>query len=108
MEALQRENRQLRAQLVEVQAKMSRLLASIQGLSDSVSKTLDNAAEKEGGDSEETGEPGNMMIEASNVPEEPDLPAIASMDLEPFDTSILDFDTPVAEHVPGELCNLPR
>ncbi|KAI5460580.1 pyridoxal phosphate-dependent transferase [Mariannaea sp. PMI_226] len=39
--ALQQENKRLRANLVEVQAKLSRLLASIQLMSDDVLKTLD-------------------------------------------------------------------
>ncbi|KAH9238359.1 hypothetical protein K456DRAFT_1746474 [Colletotrichum gloeosporioides 23] len=42
--ALQQENRQLRAQLVEVQTKLSRLMASLQGLNDTVSKTLNDTA----------------------------------------------------------------
>lgn len=44
IEALQRENSVLRAQLVDVQNKMSRLLATVQTMSESVSKTLDEAA----------------------------------------------------------------
>ncbi|KAH7010484.1 hypothetical protein EDB80DRAFT_714937 [Ilyonectria destructans] len=44
IEALQRENSVLRAQLVDVQNKMSRLLATVQSMSESVSKTLDEAA----------------------------------------------------------------
>ncbi|KAJ0330091.1 hypothetical protein COL922a_012631 [Colletotrichum nupharicola] len=42
--ALQQENRRLRAQLVEVQTKLSRLMASLQGLNDTVSKTLNDTA----------------------------------------------------------------
>lgn len=41
MEALQRENSRLRTQLVEVQSKLGRLLATVQSLTDSVSVTLD-------------------------------------------------------------------
>ncbi|KAF7556696.1 hypothetical protein G7Z17_g1192 [Cylindrodendrum hubeiense] len=44
IEALQRENSILRAQLIDVQNKMSRLLATVQTMSDSVSKTLDETA----------------------------------------------------------------
>ncbi|KAK0370444.1 hypothetical protein CLIM01_12194 [Colletotrichum limetticola] len=50
IEELQRENRQLRAQLVNVQARMSRLLANIQGLSDSVSKTLNDTGSRQSED----------------------------------------------------------
>ncbi|KAI8193659.1 hypothetical protein KHU50_012439 [Colletotrichum sp. SAR 10_65] len=42
--ALQQENRQLRAQLVEVQTRLSRLMANLQGLNDTVSKTLNDTA----------------------------------------------------------------
>ncbi|KAH7127413.1 pyridoxal phosphate-dependent transferase [Dactylonectria macrodidyma] len=50
VEALQRENRRLRTQLVEVQSRLGRLLASVQGLTDSVASTLDGGeGEKEGG-----------------------------------------------------------
>ncbi|KAI8210080.1 hypothetical protein K4K52_012729 [Colletotrichum sp. SAR 10_76] len=42
--SLQQENRQLRAQLVEVQTRLSRLMANLQGLNDTVSKTLNDTA----------------------------------------------------------------
>ncbi|KAK7408494.1 hypothetical protein QQX98_009361 [Neonectria punicea] len=49
---LQRENARLRAQLVEVQSKLARLLATVQTLTDSVSVTLDGAADAEGASDE--------------------------------------------------------
>ncbi|KAH7161846.1 hypothetical protein EDB81DRAFT_785629 [Dactylonectria macrodidyma] len=45
-EELQRENSALRTQLVDVQNKLSRLLTTVQGLSDAVAKTLDETAVK--------------------------------------------------------------
>ncbi|KZL77810.1 beta-eliminating lyase [Colletotrichum tofieldiae] len=101
IEALQRENRHLRTQLVEVQTKMSRLLATLQGLNDSVSKTLDVTATNDNencgssDDSEETpAKPSNQnhrqSLHASSLSG-----AYAPMELEPFDTSMLNFDPPL-------------
>ena len=42
IEALQQENRQLRSQLLDVQTKMSKLIASMQTVNDAVAKTLDD------------------------------------------------------------------
>ncbi|TDZ32395.1 hypothetical protein C8035_v012425 [Colletotrichum spinosum] len=95
MEALQRENRQLRTQLVEVQTKLSRLLASLQGISDSVSKTLDETTDngvQTAGDavasencSAKTSRDEEQNIQAATLPVPP-------MDLGPFNGSLPDFD----------------
>jgi hypothetical protein len=90
VEALQKENRLLRQQLIDVQTKMSRMMASVQLLSDSVAKTLDDTAggERERERSEQvngkTGNDEQIVEEAS----------LQSIDLEAFDPSILDFDAP--------------
>ncbi|KAJ4007361.1 hypothetical protein NW766_010045 [Fusarium irregulare] len=60
---------------------MSRLLASVQGLSDSVAKTLDDT--KDGHDS--SGRPDEKDIGRNGD---------AELDLDSFDASILDFDAP--------------
>ncbi|KAK1714321.1 pyridoxal phosphate-dependent transferase [Colletotrichum lupini] len=102
IEELQRENRQLRAQLVDVQARMSRLLATIQGLSDSVSKTLNDTGSQDSKVSEET---EDHTLQPSTYDKKqtcyggPPFPG-PSMQLEPFDTSSLNFDPPLAHH-PG-------
>ncbi|KAK1531724.1 hypothetical protein CPAR01_11373 [Colletotrichum paranaense] len=102
IEELQRENRQLRAQLVNVQARMSRLLANIQGLSDSVSKTLNDTGSQDSKVSEET---EDHTLQPSTYDKKqtcyggPPFPG-PSMQLEPFDTSSLNFDPPLAHH-PG-------
>ncbi|KAI6780683.1 uncharacterized protein J7T54_001187 [Emericellopsis cladophorae] len=44
VEALQKENRMLRQQLVDLQSNMSRMMATMQSLNDSVTKTLDSTA----------------------------------------------------------------
>nr|XP_036578572.1 bZIP transcription factor [Colletotrichum truncatum]KAF6785867.1 bZIP transcription factor [Colletotrichum truncatum] len=101
MDALQEENRQLRAQLVEVQSKMSRLLASIQGISDSVSKTLDDTAKNDSGQFKETNDAVGLSLESSNDKNRQNLHASSftgsSLDLEPFDTSILNFSPPLTQ-----------
>jgi len=59
---------------------MSRLLASVQGLSDSVAKTLDDTKDTSGQpdqDGRDTGRNGD-----------------STLDLDPFDASILDFNAP--------------
>ncbi|KAK1522349.1 uncharacterized protein CCOS01_10061 [Colletotrichum costaricense] len=102
IEELQRENRQLRAQLVDVQARMSRLLANIQGLSDSVSKTLNDTGSQDNKVLEET-EHHPLQLSTYDKKqtdyEGPPFPG-PSMQLEPFDTSSLNFDPPLAHH-PG-------
>ncbi|EXF77898.1 hypothetical protein CFIO01_04152 [Colletotrichum fioriniae PJ7] len=101
IEELQRENRQLRAQLVDVQARMSRLLANIQGLSDSVSKTLNDTG-SQGNKGFEEIEDSSLQLSTYNskqIYEGPGFPG-PSMQLEPFDTSSLKFDPPLAHH-PG-------
>ncbi|OHW99665.1 bZIP transcription factor [Colletotrichum incanum] len=101
IEALQRENRQLRTQLVEVQTKMSRLLASLQGLNDSVSKTLNDTATNDNencgslDDSEKPSPEPSNQDHRQNL-HTPSLPgAYAPMELESFDTSMLNFDPPL-------------
>ncbi|KAK1967028.1 hypothetical protein LY78DRAFT_23798 [Colletotrichum sublineola] len=121
IEALQQENRQLRTQLVEVQTKMSRLLATLQGLSDSVSKTLDDTAAIKEGERMSADDSGKSSTGPSSqdyqqnkhtpLPPEP----YAPMDLEPFDTSMLSFDPPLIlpsmtgqneDHLSSELVNV--
>ncbi|KAG7082292.1 penicillin-binding protein [Colletotrichum scovillei] len=102
IEDLQRENRQLRAQLVDVQARMSRLLANIQGLSDSVSKTLNDTGSQGSKVFEETEDHASQLStydKKQTYDEGPPFPG-PSMQLEPFDTSSLNFDPPLAHH-PG-------
>lgn len=60
MASLQKENRMLRAQLVEVHSKMSRLLTSMEVLTGSVSKILDDSPEHEG--SADTSESDNLRM----------------------------------------------
>ncbi|CZR47808.1 uncharacterized protein FPRO_13475 [Fusarium proliferatum ET1] len=98
VEALQKENRLLRQQLIDVQTKMSRMMASVQLLSDSVAKTLDDTASGEG-DERQRDERQRDRAERVNgrtgndehIAEES---ALQSIDLEAFDPSILDFDAP--------------
>ncbi|KAK2059517.1 hypothetical protein LY76DRAFT_19427 [Colletotrichum caudatum] len=101
IEALQQENRQLRMQLVEVQAKMSRLLATLQGLSDSVTKTLHNSAAAENGghgfaDDSGTASAGSLIQNHNQNKHTPSPPELyAPMDLESSDTSMFSFDPPL-------------
>jgi hypothetical protein len=100
VEALQKENQMLRKQLIEVQTKMSRMLASVQMLSDSVSKTLDNTAaggdlDERDGDGEDlrlVDDPGRKQSQQLYVSDS----SLTSLDLESFDPSMLDFDTSFA------------
>ncbi|KAM0212027.1 hypothetical protein ACHAQD_010017 [Fusarium lateritium] len=100
VEALQKENQMLRKQLMEVQTKMSRMLASVQMLSDSVSKTLDNTAagsdlddrDGEAEDLQLVDDPGRRQNQQLHVSDS----SLTSLDLESFDPSMLDFDTPFA------------
>ncbi|KAG5820947.1 hypothetical protein H9Q74_008555 [Fusarium xylarioides] len=97
VEALQKENKLLRQQLIDVQTKMSRMMASVQLLSDSVAKTLDDTTSGEGDERQSdveserhervSGKNGNdkQIVEES---------ALQSIDLDAFDPSILDFDAP--------------
>ncbi|KAK2040413.1 hypothetical protein LZ31DRAFT_604152 [Colletotrichum somersetense] len=109
IEALQQENRQLRMQLVEVQAKMSRLLATLQGLSDSVSKTLDNTAAAENGGYGFSDDSGTASTGSSNQnrnqnkhsPPPPEL--YAPMDLQSSDTSMFRQNH---DHLSSELVNV--
>ncbi|KAM0344924.1 hypothetical protein ACHAPU_007058 [Fusarium lateritium] len=97
VEALQKENQMLRKQLIDVQAKMSKMLASVQLLSESVSKTLDDTAS-----GEEIGEREEdlRLVDDSGQQEDQRAPvadhSLQSLDMEPFDPSILDFDAPFA------------
>ncbi|OHF02932.1 hypothetical protein CORC01_01690 [Colletotrichum orchidophilum] len=101
IEELQRENRQLRAQLVDVQARLSRLLANIQGLNDSVSKTLNDTGSH---DNKSLNQPEDPSFELSNFDCKQNYGGAAfpgpSVQLEPFDTSLLDFDPPLV-HQPA-------
>ncbi|WYZ44799.1 hypothetical protein EsH8_VIII_000115 [Colletotrichum jinshuiense] len=101
MEALQRENRQLREQLVEVQAKMSRLLATLQGLNDSVSKTLGDTANNGDRERKNTGDKDHASFEPfrhnHKQNEQLFVPPAPSLELEHFDASILEFDHPFTQ-----------
>ncbi|KAK1593774.1 uncharacterized protein LY79DRAFT_513541 [Colletotrichum navitas] len=110
IEALQQENRQLRMQLVEVQAKMSRLLATLQGLSDSVSKTLDDTATIENGNDrfiDDSGKPSTGLSNQDHkqskhiTPQPPEL--YAPLELEPLDTSMFRQNE---EYLSSELVNV--
>ncbi|ENH65822.1 hypothetical protein FOC1_g10003447 [Fusarium oxysporum f. sp. cubense race 1] len=97
VEALQKENRLLRQQLIDVQTKMSRMMASVQLLSDSVAKTLDDTASSEGGERrrDSEGERDQRVNEKTRNGEQiVEESALQSIDLEAFDPSILDFDAP--------------
>lgn len=106
MEALQRENRQLREQLVEVQAKMSRLLATLQGLNDSVSKTLGDTANNGDRERKNTSDKDHASFEPfrhnHKQNEQLFVPPAPSLELEHFDASILDFDHPFTQQ--PEVC----
>lgn len=101
VEALQKENRLLRKQLIDVQTKMSRMMASVQLLSDSVAKTLDDTASGEGDERQRDGaERVNGKTESDeHIAEES---ALQSIDLEAFDPSILDFDAPFSSSATGK------
>lgn len=109
VEALQKENRLLRQQLIDVQTKMSRMMASVQLLSDSVAKTLDDTASGEGDERRRDGERerdqrvnGKTRNDEQIVEES----ALQSIDLEAFDPSILDFDAPFSSsNVSGKHCH---
>ncbi|KAJ4127004.1 hypothetical protein NW768_008625 [Fusarium equiseti] len=85
VEALQKENKLLRQQLIDVQTKMSRLLASVQGLSDSVAKTLDDTK-----DGNTSGQPDHDDKDNGRNGES----ELGALDVDSFDASILDFDAP--------------
>ncbi|KAF9771219.1 hypothetical protein IL306_011137 [Fusarium sp. DS 682] len=94
VEALQKENRMLRQQLIDVQTKMSRMMASFQLLSDSVAKTLDDTAS--GGERDDERE-GNGQLDGKAQEYDEQLvseSSLQSLDLDSFDPSILDFDAP--------------
>ncbi|KAF4946720.1 hypothetical protein FGADI_10924 [Fusarium gaditjirri] len=102
VEALQKENRLLRQQLIDVQTKMSRMMASVQLLSDSVAKTLDDTAGGEGDERHKDGErdgAGRMSGKTANEERIVEEAALQSIDLEAFDPSILDFDAPFSSSV---------
>ncbi|KAI7764477.1 hypothetical protein LZL87_003682 [Fusarium oxysporum] len=96
VEALQKENRLLRQQLIDVQTKMSRMMASVQLLSDSVAKTLDDTASGEGDERRRDGERESERVngKTGNNQQIVEEAALQSIDLEAFDPSILDFDAP--------------
>ncbi|KAK2001913.1 hypothetical protein LX36DRAFT_310416 [Colletotrichum falcatum] len=122
IEALQQENRQLRTQLVEVQAKVSRLLATLQGLSDSVSKTLDHTATIQNGAHAFADDPVKPPTGLSNQAHEQTKHAPQPLDfydapigLEPLDTLMFSFDPPLTlpsttgqdeDHPSSELVNV--
>ncbi|KAJ4252848.1 hypothetical protein NW762_010754 [Fusarium torreyae] len=101
VEALQKENRMLRQQLIDVQTKMSRMLASVQLLNDSVSKTLDNTAnghDTDERDIQEESPPGEQVIDSrgQKQSQQPADTSLTSLDLDSFDPSILDFENAFA------------
>jgi threonine aldolase len=100
VEALQRENKMLRQQLIDVQAKMSKVLASVQLLSDSVTKTLDDTKDGNNGP-EEPDQEGNALGQKKyqHVSDS----SLTSLDLDSFDPSLLDFDAPfVSANITGK------
>lgn len=95
VEALQKENKLLRQQLIDVQTKMSRMMASVQLLSDSVAKTLDDTASGEVDERQRDGErerDERLSGKTGNGDRSVEESALQSIDLEAFDPSILDFD----------------
>ncbi|KAJ0158424.1 hypothetical protein CTA2_11605 [Colletotrichum tanaceti] len=102
VEALQRENRQLRTQLVEVQAKMARLMVALRGLSDSVSQTLDDTAASAAGggigprpsslSASATAAAASSSSSSSSSATTTTTTSYAPMELEAFDASLLEFD----------------
>ncbi|KAF4839183.1 hypothetical protein CGCTS75_v000419 [Colletotrichum tropicale] len=99
--ALQQENRQLRAQLVEVQTRLSRLMANLQGLNDTVSKTLNDTASGGSKTHEGTSEIEESRLHQSGTS---DALALRPMDMTSFDTTLFDFDAhlghqPAAGHL---------
>ncbi|PNP73728.1 hypothetical protein FNYG_12918 [Fusarium nygamai] len=95
VEALQKENKLLRQQLIDVQTKMSRMMASVQLLSDSVAKTLDDTASGEGDERQRNSERERheqVIGKTGNDDRIVEESALQSIDLEAFDPSILDFD----------------
>ncbi|GKU05858.1 bzip transcription [Fusarium langsethiae] len=97
VEALQRENKLLRQQLVDVQAKMTKVLASVQLLSDSVTKTLDDT--KDGSHSpEEADLEGHASIQKRD--QHISNSSLSSLDLDSFDPSILDYAPFVSANAP--------
>ncbi|KAI9170582.1 hypothetical protein HJFPF1_00050 [Paramyrothecium foliicola] len=90
VEALQRENRQLRKQLVDVQTKLSKLLASMQLLSNSVSETLDNTSDSkdEAWKEATTGSPHHEQEHSQQPASE-----MSTLNLEPFDLPLINFSS---------------
>lgn len=93
VEALQKENKILRQQLIDVQAKMSKVLASVQLLSDSVTKTLDDT--KDGSHSPDEADLERHALDRKRD-QHASISSMSSLDLESFDPSILDFEVPFA------------
>ncbi|KAF5601709.1 uncharacterized protein FSUBG_8075 [Fusarium subglutinans] len=97
VEALQKENKMLRQQLIDVQTKMSRMMASVQLLSDSVAKTLDDTASGERDERHRDGEidrDERANGKTGNYEQIVEESALQSIDMDAFDPSILDFDAP--------------
>lgn len=104
IEVLQRENRRLRSQLVDVQAKMSRLLATVQKLNDSVAETLGVGGATGGGekvigkDTEQDffGKPlsGVTETQRSQQPTAPSWPSLGSPGFQSSDISFPAFSGP--------------
>ncbi|RGP61661.1 bzip transcription [Fusarium longipes] len=91
VEALQKENKILRQQLIDVQAKMSKLLATVQLLSDSVTKTLDDT--KNGNKGSEESDDGELTL-GQEKNQNASSSSMNTLDVNSFDPSILDFDVP--------------
>ncbi|CAF3566061.1 hypothetical protein SNK03_006720 [Fusarium graminearum] len=99
VEALQKENKILRQQLIDVQAKMSKVLASVQLLSDSVTKTLDDT--KDGSHSPDEADLERHALDRKRD-QHASISSMSSLDLESFDPSILDFEVPFASADAGQ------
>ncbi|KAF4337153.1 hypothetical protein FBEOM_9003 [Fusarium beomiforme] len=95
VEALQKENRLLRQQLIDVQTKMSRMMASFQLLSDSVAKTLDDtasAAERDAERDSERERSGKVNGKTGGDEQLVSESSFQSLDLDSFGLSMMDFD----------------
>jgi hypothetical protein len=100
MESLQKENRQLRKQLIDVQTKLSKLLATMQLLNSSVSETLSSTSD----DKEETWEKSPIALAGREQEDsQQDVSQIPPLNSEPFDMSVLGFSSSISQQsIPGK------
>ncbi|KAG9251795.1 pyridoxal phosphate-dependent transferase [Emericellopsis atlantica] len=91
VEALQKENRMLRQQLVDLQSNMSRMMATMQSLNDSVTKTLDSTAQGDEAPSSQAD-----MVAVERVKHRP------TSDQQPLDLNSFDLTTTGLEAPMGQ------